>query len=206
MNAAASTRARRAFSFDRVVIPTVLQRAWSRIAVGMLVLFVLLLFPDKPEPLGIPPGKLPPTLQWVEEEGRFANTILQVGLPVLTRDLRALCQLGAIAVTSITATHGLKRALNDVQVDGIRLGQRPASPRSKHNVPSGHASLAASGALFVCTRYGWKWGWLVWPILVLTLIARVALDAHTITGVLTGAVVGLSTTWAFVTRRREGAV
>jgi lipid A 1-phosphatase len=132
--------------------------------------------------------------------GRFFNTFLQVALPIATRDIVGLKQLVVIAVAGTIATHGLKRALNDVEVVGTRLGQRPVNANSKHNMPSGHSSLAASGAYFVCRRYGYRLALVVVPILFMTMYARVMLDAHTISAVLAGALVGIFTAALFTTR------
>lgn len=135
-----------------------------------------------------------------DKYGRFVNTVLQIVLPLATRDVLGLQQLVLVAITGTIATHGLKRALNDIEILGTRLGERPSSTKSKHNMPSGHSSLAASGAYFVCRRYGLKFAILVVPILMLTMYARVALDAHTISAVLAGALVGIFTTAVFTTR------
>ena len=141
-------------------------------------------------------------VQPTERYGRFVNTILQVALPLATRDIVGCKQLMLIAITATIATHGLKRALNDVEVMGTRLGQRPSSTNSKNNMPSGHSSLAASGAYFVCRRYGLKFAPLVVPILFMTMYTRVILDAHTISAVLAGSLIGIVTAALFTTQYR----
>lgn len=130
-------------------------------------------------------------VQWVEDQGRFVNTALQVALPLVTRDITGLRSLGWIALTGTASTHGLKRALDDVEVKGVRLGQRPSSERSRHNFPSGHSSLASSGAVFVATRYGWRWLMVMLPVTLATMYTRVALDAHTWSAVAAGACLGV---------------
>lgn len=135
-----------------------------------------------------------------EDYGRYINTFLQVALPLATRDLTGLKQLMLVAVTGTLATHGMKRALNDVKIMGTRLGQRPSNTNSKHNMPSGHASLAGSGAYFVCRRYGLRFALFVVPILFMTMYTRVILDAHTVSAVLAGSLIGILTAALFTTK------
>jgi len=135
---------------------------------------------------------LPAWVEPTETQLRFVNTIVQVGLPLLLMDKAGMVQLVYIAVTATIATHGLKWILNDVHVEGTRLGERPSSPESKHNMPSGHSSMASSAAFFVARRYGlWHALYLV-PIMLLTMAARYMLNDHTISAVLAGCLIGLA--------------
>jgi membrane-associated phospholipid phosphatase len=170
-------------------------------ALCSLLLCLCMLYPSEmQEDSGVSNNKQSDlVVQKTEHYGRFINTVLQVALPLATRDIVGLKQLVLIAITATIATHSLKRVLNDVEIMGTRLGQRPSSTRSKHNMPSGHSSLAASGAYFVCRRYGLKFALIVVPVLILTMYARVVLDAHTITAVLAGTLVGVLTTALFTT-------
>lgn len=135
-----------------------------------------------------------------EYAGRFVNTALQLGVPLVLRDMTGLKQLAVITVAGIVASHGPKRLLNDIEIMGTRLGQRPWSPDSAHNMPSGHATLAGSAVAFLIRRYGWIWGLVTIPILILTMYARVMLDAHTVSAVIAGALTGLLVTAMFTTR------
>ncbi|MFU1908453.1 lipid A 1-phosphatase LpxE [Bordetella hinzii] len=141
----------------------------------------------------------------VEYGLRHVNTALQLGLPLLTRDWTGLRQLAVVAIAAGGTVHGLKRALNDVEIAGTRLGRRPHSANSKHNMPSGHASLAASGAWFVARRYGLRYLWLLGPITLMTMWARVMLDAHTAAATIAGALIGLTLTDKFTTARSSPA-
>jgi lipid A 1-phosphatase len=148
--------------------------------------------------------KLGPTSEIVshtESWVRLTNTVLQIAVPILTRDLTGLKQLVPITVGATVASHGQKRLLNDVVVLETRLGQRPSSPKSKHNMPSGHSTLAASAVVFLWLRYGIIWALLTAPILLLTMYTRVMLDAHTISAVIAGALTGGLSTALFTTRR-----
>ena len=61
--------------------------------------------------------------------------------------------------------------------------------------------MAASATYFVMRRYGWAHALYLVPLLLLTLHARVALGAHTISAVLAGALVGLLAAAAFTSAR-----
>ena len=141
--------------------------------------------------------------QGMDEYGRFFNTAVQVGVPLLLGDKVGLAQLAYVAVVTTVATHGLKRLVNDWEVDGTRMGERPYSPNSSHNVPSGHSSMASCAAYFVMRRYGWRFGVAVLLVLLLSMFARVALDAHTVSAVLSGACLGFVTA-ALCTSRYRG--
>ncbi|MFH2134021.1 MAG: lipid A 1-phosphatase LpxE [Pseudomonadota bacterium] len=130
---------------------------------------------------------------WVEPTEtklRFVNTIAQVAMPLLLRDKEGMVQLLAIAVTATVATQGLKRVVNDVEVGGTRLGERPYAPDSRHNMPSGHSSMSSCAVYFVARRYGWQHLFYLAPILLLTMGARLMLDAHTLSAVLAGCLIG----------------
>lgn len=147
-------------------------------------------------------GPQSPVVTQTEKWGRLTNTVLQLAVPVLTRDVTGLKQLVPITLGGILASHGPKRLLNDVVIGETRLGQRPSGPDSKHNMPSGHATLAASAVVFLVLRYGFIWALITVPVLVLTMYTRVMLDAHTISAVIAGALTGGMSTALFTTRRQ----
>jgi membrane-associated phospholipid phosphatase len=148
-------------------------------------------------------SKAPEAVFITEHYGRYLNTVLQIGLPILLRDKAGMIQLVKVAVATTVATHFLKHALNNVDIMGTRLGQRPFSPTSSLNMPSGHSSMASCGAYFVSRRYGWKLAFLVVPVMLLTMFARVSLDQHTISAVISGALVGILVTAIFTTSYRK---
>ena len=158
---------------------------------------------DYPQPRG---GQDDPRVVLVEDTLRHINTVAAAALPLIKRDLVGLAQLTVVTVVGTAATHIPKRLLNDWVVGGTRLGQRPQDLDSRHNMPSGHSSLASAAAWFVCRRYGWRWAWLLLPITAATMWARVMLDAHTVSAVLAGLFVGVAVALFFVTPRpRAGA-
>ncbi|MCH2076422.1 MAG: hypothetical protein MK180_05980 [Rhodobacteraceae bacterium] len=111
----------------------------------------------------------------VEDYGRHLNTLIPLGAAVLLRDIKGLGQIAAVAVAGTAATHVPKRALDNVEIAGRRLGQR--SNGGNHNMPSGHSALASAGAFIAVRRYSHWLGLIVWPVLVLTMSARYMLDA-----------------------------
>lgn len=139
-----------------------------------------------------------------EHYGRFVNTVLQVGLPIVLADKVGLVQLAYVAVSSTALTQGMKFLANDWRVNGTRLGQRPSNPRSKHNMPSGHSSMASCAMYFVCRRYSFWYALLLIPIMLLTMYTRVMLHDHTVSAVLAGAIAGILSGAIFTSRWRRG--
>ena len=141
-----------------------------------------------------------PFVVGTENYGRHINTVLPFALALMLKDKEGLKQLGFITVAGIIASHGPKRLLNDVEIMGTRLGQRPSSPTSKHNTPSGHSTLAGASAYFIMRRYS-KWmGFIVIPVLLATMYARVMLDKHTVSATIAGASTGLLVAGLFSTK------
>ncbi|MDH5822508.1 lipid A 1-phosphatase LpxE [Luteimonas sp. RD2P54] len=136
-----------------------------------------------------------------EQYGRFINTIAQLALPIVKRDPIGMMQNLYIGFAGTLMTHGLKRALDPVTVQGVRLGERPYGGR--HNMPSGHASLASSAVYFVGRRYGWWHLFYLVPVLLLTMFARVELDAHTGSAVIAGALIGIFSAALFTGKYRS---
>ncbi|WP_284079328.1 phosphatase PAP2 family protein [Herbaspirillum aquaticum] len=136
----------------------------------------------------------------VENYGRFVNTALQIGVPLLLMDKVGLAQLVMIGIASTIATHGVKHLVNDWVINGVRLGQRPSGTNSKHNTPSGHSSLASSAVYFLARRYSYYFLIITVPVLLLTMLTRMALDAHTVSGVVSGALIGLLIAALFTSR------
>lgn len=147
-----------------------------------------------------------PLVDGVDKYGRFVNTVLQVAVPILLCDRVGLAQLVTIAITSTFMTHATKRLFNDVTINGVRLGQRPSGAGSKHNTPSGHSSMASSAVYFLARRYGLAFLLITVPVLLLTMFSRVALSDHSLSGVLSGAFLGLLMAALFTSRYRKREV
>lgn len=132
---------------------------------------------------------------------RFVPTLVQIAVPLLLGDKVGLVQLLYIGVSTSIATHGLKFMLNDRWIGNTRLGQRPHG--GSHNMPSGHSSMVSCAVYFVGRRYDLWLGLLLAAILMLTMYARVILNAHTISAVIAGALLGLLTAAVFTSARSE---
>ena len=141
-----------------------------------------------------------PVVVAFEDYGRHINTLLPFVLALVLKDKEGWKQLGMITVLGILASHGPKRLLNDVEIMGTRLGQRPNSTSSKHNMPSGHSTLAGACAYFVMRRYSIWFGAIVIPVLLFTMYARVMLDKHTVSATISGAATGLLVAALFSTK------
>jgi lipid A 1-phosphatase len=141
-----------------------------------------------------------PVVVAFEDYGRHINTLLPFVLALVLKDKEGWKQLGMITVVGILASHGPKRLLNDVEIMGTRLGQRPNSTSSKHNMPSGHSTLAGACAYFVMRRYSIWFGSIVIPVLLFTMYARVMLDKHTVSATISGAATGLLIAALFSTK------
>jgi len=169
------------------------QRPVGFIAACALSLAVCVFYPSDLDSYHAHLGAARPA--WVEptDNGlRFVNTAVQLALPLLLRDKEGMVQLLAVGVSTTLATQGLKRLVNDVRIGGTRLGERPYAPDSRHNMPSGHTSMSSCAVYFVARRYGWRHLFYLVPILLLTMAARILLDAHTLSAVLAGCLIGLA--------------
>lgn len=139
-------------------------------------------------------------VHWVENRGRFISTAAQVLIPLALNDRVGLAQMLYSGMATTVATHFLKHIKNDVHIGQTRLGERPNGGR--HNVPSGHSSMAGSALGFIWRRYGaWHLMYLL-PILVATMVTRVFLSAHTISAVLAGALLGVLVTYVMTSPKK----
>jgi hypothetical protein len=82
-------------------------------------------------------------------------------------------------------------------------GKRRPNSTNRDSFPSGHAAAAFSGASFIGTRYGWKWGIPAYAAAIFTAYSRVQADAHFADDVTAGASVALMYNWLFVTPQSD---
>jgi lipid A 1-phosphatase len=144
---------------------------------------------------------VPMEVTLTEDYIRFVPTAIQIALPFVLRDKVGLVQLLYVAVSTTIATHAAKRLLDSVWVEDTRLGQRPHG--GSLNMPSGHSSMASCAVYFIGRRYSLRLGLLLSVILGLTLYARVMLNAHTISAVIAGALLGCLTAAWFTSPRNS---
>jgi membrane-associated phospholipid phosphatase len=110
------------------------------------------------------------------------------GMTMGKEDFTGALQLTGSIVSSQLATEALKTATHE---------KRPNRSDTK-SFPSGHASGAFSGAMFVHKRYGWKSA--IPPYLMAGIVGfqRVSVKAHYPHDILAGAAVSALFTWVFV--------
>ena len=142
-------------------------------------------------------------VQGTEKYLRHVNTIMPIATIVVLRDWRGAGQLAGVVVAGIAASHGPKRLLNDVTIMGTRLGQRPSGPQSRHNMPSGHSTLASAGGCFMARRFSLWFLLLCLPVTGLTMYARVMLEAHTLSAVFAGGMIGAAVALLFTAKRKR---
>ena len=95
------------------------------------------------------------------------------------------------------ATSVLGAQLAAEGIKSLELEQRPNGSDWK-SLPSGHATAAFSGAMFVHKRYGWKKAIVPYAMAAVTGWGRVEADAHYWHDVLAGAGVAALFTWLIV--------
>ena len=89
-------------------------------------------------------------------------------------------------------------------IKSLELEERPNGSDRK-SFPSGHATAAFSGAMFVHKRYGWKQAIVPYIMAGITGWARVKADAHYWHDVLGGAAVAALCTWTLVDKYDSGS-
>jgi lipid A 1-phosphatase len=149
-------------------------------------------------------SEMPASVNLTEDYLRFVPTIAQIAVPLVLGDKIGIVQLVYVGISNTIATQGTKFLLNNQWVRGTRLGQRPRGLNSKFNMPSGHSSMVSCAVWFLGRRYGWWLAILLSIFMLMTMYARVMLNAHTISAVIAGALTGFVTT-AWFTSRRERA-
>jgi len=88
--------------------------------------------------------------------------------------------------TTVGITYGLKKTVDKQRPNG--------DPES---FPSGHTSLAFSGASFIQRRYGWKYGTPAYIVASFVGFSSVKSDNHYPEDVLAGAALGVACTYLF---------
>jgi membrane-associated phospholipid phosphatase len=117
---------------------------------------------------------------------RIAIPAVAAGMTLLKRDTDGAKQLLYSLVAAAAVTEGLKYTV------------REKSPKGEdHAFPSGHASIAFSGAAFIQKRYGWTAGLPSYLAASFVAYSRVETDEHRVRDVLAGAVIGIASGMIF---------
>jgi membrane-associated phospholipid phosphatase len=111
---------------------------------------------------------------------------------IVNKDNKGFWQFAKSYGTSLGATYVLKYAINKSRPEGATDG---------HAFPSGHTSVAFSGASFVQRSYGWKYGLPAYAVAGYVAYSRIEglNDRHDGWDVLGGIVVGVGSTYLFTT-------
>lgn len=191
--------------------PSIFATAYAvvRRPMGLIILFLIGIlgsacYPTKLDsyPL-LPAGSALPTgVRVTEDYVRFVPTVLQIAVPIVLGDKLGLVQLAYVGIANTIATQGTKFLVDKVTIAGTRIGQRPRGIDSRHNMPSGHSSMSSCAVYFLGRRYNWWWALALGIIMLMTMYARVMLNAHTVSAVVAGALLGFVTTAWFTSPRR----
>lgn len=103
-------------------------------------------------------------------------------------DERGRIQFYKSFITTIGTTYALKFGIDKKRPDG-----------GNQSFPSGHASLAFSGASFIQKRYGWKYGVSAYMAASFVGWSRIDAKRHYLEDVLAGAAIGIMSSYFFVT-------
>lgn len=115
---------------------------------------------------------------------------------IFPRNTAAMWRLWLAVALSFALVDALVKPLFDRQrpfqtMSDVRLiDTRPLTP----SFPSGHAAIAAAGALSV-SRMLPHTRWIVWPLAAIIALSRVYLGVHWPTDVIAGALLGLAIGW-----------
>jgi membrane-associated phospholipid phosphatase len=123
-------------------------------------------------------------LQYLPAAGAAAYTAYR-------HDTPGLWQLGEDVVANELATEALKLAFNETS-----LGRRPDG--GNHSFPSGHTSLACSGASYAGERYGWEYSLPGFAVASYVGFIRVNERKHYIRDVVAGCALATGLSWLIV--------
>ncbi len=111
-----------------------------------------------------------------------------LGLSIAAEDYRGALQLGESILVAQIASEGIK---------ALELERRP-NKKDRKSFPSGHATGAFSGAMYVHKRYGFKYAIAPYVMSVLASYSRVKTRAHYWHDVAAGAALSALFTWILV--------
>lgn len=111
---------------------------------------------------------------------------------LVKKDYEGLGQLAIGSGSTLAITYASKltfSAIGRTHPNAASISKRPDSG-SFDGFPSGHTASAFSAAGFMQRRYGWKWGVPTTVLATLVGVSRVVAKRHTITQVISGAILG----------------
>ncbi len=123
---------------------------------------------------------------------QFAIPATAAGLTLTHRDGQGAFQLGESIAVTVGVTYALKYTINAPRPDG-----------GGQSMPSGHTSLAFTGAEFMRKRYGWEYGVPAYAAASFVAYSRVEARRHHVRDVVAGAGIGILSSYIF-TRPYKG--
>lgn len=145
----------------------------------------------------------PLTAQTQKKEVELTGDVVQIVLPSIAFASTLIWQnddkpywqfIKAFAVTEIT-THSLKRIIDKERPNGGR-----------YSFPSGHTSVAFTGAAFLQKRYGWEVGIPAYALAGFVGWSRVYTQWHDWWDVLAGAAIGTGSAYLFTKKYNIGKI
>ena len=132
------------------------------------------------------------TIQDIGDYAQHVPAAASLALIIINKDKKGFWQFAKSYGTTLGLTYALKYAINKPRPNGATDG---------HAFPSGHTSVAFSGASFVQRRYGWKYGIPAYVIAGYVAYSRIEgpNPRHDGWDVLGGAIVGVGSTYLFTT-------
>jgi len=134
----------------------------------------------------------------IESAGNIIILILPIaaGSTALYKDdQEGVVQFSKSLITTLGTTAALKYSINTKRPNG-----------GSHSFPSGHASVAFSGASFLQKRYGWKYGIPAYAAASFVGWSRIESNNHYIKDVLAGAAIGTISTYIFTVAYKKEIV
>lgn len=131
-----------------------------------------------------------------EEAGdilQYVPTAAGYSLSAFKKDAEGVKQLTRSTLATAVLTAGIKEAVNTTS-----WGERPNG--GQRSFPSGHTSLACSGAAFLNERYGWEYGLPALAIAGTVAASRVESDRHHVRDVVAGCALSFIVNEFFVIR------
>jgi membrane-associated phospholipid phosphatase len=125
----------------------------------------------------------------IERAGDIIRIVLPLaagGMTFYRDDREGLVQYSKAFITTVSATYALKYSFDTERPNG-----------GAHSFPSGHTSMAFSGASFLQKRYGWKYGLPAYAAASFVGWSCIESDNHYLKDVLAGAAIGVVSTYIF---------
>ncbi|PAF51023.1 phosphatase PAP2 family protein [Helicobacter sp. 13S00477-4] len=118
------------------------------------------------------------------------------------KDYKGLGQLAIGTGSTLALTYAIKYSFVGISrnhPNWAKISQRP-NHGSYDGFPSGHTAAAFSAAGFMQRRYGWKWGVPTTLLATLVGISRITAQRHTVTQVISGAIIGYGLSYLVTSR------